>query len=297
MTRGRIASALYALVLAIAACGLAATHARTVPATGAGVVKVESNQERSADVIAEDSFGTGRALQAKSATPACVGGTDCGVDQDLGKLPYVPPNPLQLWRSHACPVPEPVQVVLARTRRALGCTQAQPGQGRLQPQIMHQLDLAPRFMPCRTVADSFELSISDMRGHHGVDVQHDVTVTTLQCAVRSPATPGDTDAHDPTIDHVAGRSRAAPSAAVSPAATTGSAEGPHIFASAHFPASSRPARPFPRTHRQWRRLSVAWSLCSSLIGPSSVVVRSHRIRTATALDVRNSFRTPAPFAQ
>ena len=90
MMRGRFATALYVLVLALAGCGLVATHARTVPATAGGVVRAQATQEASNDAIADSSFGTGRVLTAKSTAPACADGTNCGLD--LG-LPYVPPTP------------------------------------------------------------------------------------------------------------------------------------------------------------------------------------------------------------
>lgn len=108
MMRGRIASALYALVLALAACGLVATHARTLPAVG--VAKMPAIDERSADAIAEDGVHAGRALQEMSATPACNNGASAGCPHGT-QVPlslYVSLNcNLQYWSSHACPLQEP----------------------------------------------------------------------------------------------------------------------------------------------------------------------------------------------
>ena len=140
------------------------------------------------------------------------------------------------------------------------------------------LTRAPRFMPCHTVADSLTLFNS-----------------TFQCTIRSPATLG--GAHGLTIDHVAGRSRTAPRAAVSPTATTGSASGACVSSHATSPTSSRPAKLLPRAHPHWWRLRVAWSLCSGLFGTSSVVMRLHRMWMSTALDDGKPFRITAPFAQ
>lgn len=96
MTPGRTAIALYALVLAlaIAACGLVATHARTEPATGGDVIRIQAGQERSTVATAEDGFHVGRVLNAKRAKRACVKGKKC-LPIKSG-LPYVPPDLLTI---------------------------------------------------------------------------------------------------------------------------------------------------------------------------------------------------------
>ena len=87
MMRGRVATALCALVLALAACAPVATHARTVPATGTGVARTRPHHghDKPADVPAQENLHAGRALQARSARARLI------------STPYVPTEPkLQL---------------------------------------------------------------------------------------------------------------------------------------------------------------------------------------------------------
>ena len=79
---GRVKTALFAIVLMLAAatCGPVATHGRPVPSAGGGVVGIKTSQDQAIDSLDQGNFNTGRALSAAGTTTS---------------LPYVPPSELQ----------------------------------------------------------------------------------------------------------------------------------------------------------------------------------------------------------
>ena len=78
---GRVKTALFAIVLMLAAAafGPVATYGRPVPSAGGGVIGIQTSQDQAIDALDQDSY-TGRALTAAGTTTS---------------LPYVPPHMLQ----------------------------------------------------------------------------------------------------------------------------------------------------------------------------------------------------------